>query len=157
MIKVSKNDDLVQQKEREKRAANLIIYNISEDCEGDLETHDDEFISSFLETIGVATYPKQIVRLGKPNEKKMRPVKLVMENEDEKDTIMSRLANLRTADDIYRKLSIREDYTIEERELIRSYVAQAKKQNEKDNTTEWKVRGTPKNGLVVRRIKSRHN
>ena len=158
VIKVTKNDDLVQQREREKRAKNLIVYNISEECEGELKTHDEEFVASFLETIGVATQPKQITRLGDdPNNKKMRPVKLVMENEEQKNAIMSRLVNLRTAEEIYRQLSVRDDYTIEERELIRSYAAQAKKQNERDNTTEWKVRGTPKNGLVVRRIKSRQN
>ena len=71
----------------------------------------------------------------------MRPVKLVMENEEQKDAIMSRLVNLRTAEEIYRQLSVRDDNTIEERELIRTYAEQAKKQNERDNTTEWKVKG----------------
>ena len=155
VIKTTKNDDLVQQKEREKRSKNLIIYNISEECEGNLKKHDEEFVASFLEVIGVATLPKLITRLGDPNNKKMRPVRLVMENEEQKDVIMSRLVNLRTAEEMYRKLSIRDDYTLEERELIRTYAEQAKQQNERDNTTEWKVRGTPKNGLVVRRIKPR--
>ena len=35
---------------------------------------------------------------------------------------MSRLCNLKNADEIYRKLSIRDDYTIEEREEIREWV-----------------------------------
>ena len=37
IIKASKNDDLVQEREREERSANLIIYGISEVCENNLK------------------------------------------------------------------------------------------------------------------------
>ena len=61
--------------------------------------------------------PKQIIRLGKVNEKKQRPIKLVMDNLSDKESIMSRLSNLKNAEPIYRSVSVRDDYTIEEREL----------------------------------------
>ena len=119
IIKETKNENLIQKREREKRSANLIIYGIGEVEGNNLKDHDKQFIDSFLDTIGVASRPNQIVRLGKPNEDKRRPVKLVMRNEEEKDGIMSRLSNLKNAEDIYKRLSVRDDYTIEERETIR--------------------------------------
>ena len=39
---------------------------------------------------------------------------------------MSRLPNLRNAEDIYRKLSVRDDYTLEERELIKGMGTQGR-------------------------------
>ena len=52
----------------------------------DLKRHDEQFITSFLDEIGL-----QIMHLGKPNEDKKRPIKLVMINVAEKDSIMARL------------------------------------------------------------------
>ena len=44
-----------------------------------------------------------------------RPIKLVMSNVAEKDSIMDRLGNLKNVEDIYRQLSVRDDYTIDKR------------------------------------------
>ena len=56
----------------------------------------------------------------------------------------------------YRGISIKEDYTLNERQLIRVYVEQAKALNAlekaKKSTTVYKVRGTPKNGLFLKRF-----
>ena len=157
VIKTAKNDDLIQERERERRSANLIIYGINEENEDgpNLNESDKQFVSSFLETIGITERPKMIVRLGRPNDNKKRPVKLVMNSSEEKVKIMLRLPNLKIAQDIYRKLSVRDDYTIEERELIKEWVHKAEEKNKEDNTNLWKVRGTPKNGLRLVRITKR--
>ena len=157
IIKSTKNDDLIQVNERERRSANFIVYGINETNNPDssLKDHDHEFVHSFLDIIGITSRPKQIVRLGKSNDDKRRPVKVVMNNSNEKDSIMSRLSNLKNADEIYRSLSIRDDYTIEERELIREWVQKAQDKNAEENTDTWKVRGTPKNGLRLVRITKR--
>ena len=52
-----------------------------------------------------------------------------MNSSEEKEKIMSRLPNLRTAEGTYRKLSVRDDYTIEERDLIKEWVQKAEKKN----------------------------
>ena len=157
VIKTTKNEDLIQERERERRSANLIIYVISEEIDKDnnLQEHDKQFVSSFLETIGITLSPKQIIRLGKHNDDKRRPLKLVMNSSEDKNSIMSRLVNLKNADDIYRKLSVRDDYTIEEREQIKSWVRKAEEKNKEENTQSWKVRGTPKNGLRLVKITKR--
>ena len=108
-----------------------------------------------METIGIWLDPKQITRLGIPNTARRRPVKVIMNNSIDKKSIMSRLSNLKNAQPKYRVLSVRDDYTIEERELIKEYVKEAKDKNDKENTTNWKVRGTPKNGLRVVKITTR--
>ena len=151
----SKNEAMVQEKEREKRSANLIIYGINESSDGEIKEHDQNFIAALLDKIGVAQRPKQLFRLGAQAEGKTRPVKLVMATEADKDTIMARLGNLKNAEDVYRKVSVRDDYTLEERELVREYVKKAEAKNAAENTQEWKVRGTPKTGLKVVRITKR--
>ena len=63
-----------------------------------------------------------------------------MNNAAEKDKIMSRLSNLKNAEEIYRKVSVRDDYTIEEREQIREWVKKADRKNKDENYTNvWKV------------------
>ena len=157
VIKTTKNDDLIEKKERERRSANLIIYGIDEvsDDQNNVNEHDKKFVHSFLDIIGITTFPKQIVRLGKPNENKMRPVKLVMAKSGDKGTIMSRLGNLKNAEEIYRKVSVRDDYTSEERGLRKEWVTKAGKKNKEENTQAWKVRGNPKNGLRLVKITKR--
>jgi hypothetical protein len=78
-----------------------------------------------------------------------------MKSADDKEKVMSSLKKLKDADAAYHGLSIRDDYTIEERELIRKFVQDAAKRNETENTTAWKVRGTPKNGLRLVKITRR--
>ena len=156
VLQASKNEDLVEAKEREKRSANLIVYGINETSQYmDPKHHDEQFIASFLNNIGLALLPKQIIRLGAPAENKKRPVKLVMKNIGDKDQVKSRLGNLREAEEIYRRLSVRDDYTTNERDLVRDYVKQAKERNDAENTDAWKVRGTPKNGLRLVKITKR--
>ena len=159
VIKTTKNEDLIQERERKRRSANLVIYGISEenDKDNNLQEHDKQFVSSFLETTGITLSLKQIIRLGKPNDDKRRPLKLVMNSSEDKGSIsiMSRLVNLKNADGIYRKLSVRDDYTIEEREQIKSWVRKAEEKNKEENTQSWKVRGTPKNGLRLVKITKR--
>ena len=114
-----------------------------------------KFVHSLLGTIGVTSLPKQIIRLGKPIAHKTRPVKLVMTNSRDKDNIMSRVVNLKNAEEIYRKVSVRDDYTIEEREMIKGWVKMAAQKNNEENTQSWKVRDIPKNSLRLVKITKR--
>ena len=151
-----KNQEIVNEADREKRATNLIIYGVIEPSTESQKEDDETFVSSLLEKIGVAQRPKHILRLGQRIEDKNRPVKLVMESENVKDTIMARLGNLKNAEDIFRKVSIREDYSREERDMVNDMVKMAAEKNAAENTQEWKVRGTPKTGLRLVRITKRH-
>ena len=148
----SKNKERVVCTEREKRAANFIVYGIKEDV---IKDADSNFIKSFLGVIGIDATPKSVIRLGQRKDNTSRPVKVTMNTDLEKDSVMSRLINLKDADEVYKKLSVRDDYTIEERELVREWSRKAAKKNEEEHTNEWKVRGTPKNGLRLVKIAKR--
>lgn len=65
---------------------------------------------------------------------------------------MSRLSNLKNAEDKYKFISVKDDYTIKEREIIKQWHQDAEERNKKENTTMWKVRGDPKNGLRLVKV-----
>ena len=75
-----------------------------------------------------------------------------MNTREDKVLIMSRLINLKNADDQYRRVSVKDDYTLEERELIKKWLKKADEKNKLENTTDWKIRGTPKSGLRLIKI-----
>ena len=82
-------------------------------------------------------------------------MKLTMKCVEDKEQVMSNLKKLKDADPEFHRLSIRDDYTMEERDLIKKFAEDAKKKNKEENTTAWKVRGTPKNGLHLVKITKR--
>ena len=79
-----------------------------------------------------------------------------MRSKAEKGHITSRLPNLKNTDDRFRKVSVTEDYTVEEKKEIKKYVEKAKEQNRNETRdTIWKARGTPKNGLEIKQFPKR--
>lgn len=80
-----------------------------------------------------------------------------MDSTEDKDQVMSRLVNLKNADDQYRTISVKDDYTFEERGIIKQWLRKADEKNKKENTTEWKVRGSPKNGLRLVKVTKRNH
>ena len=152
-----RNAELVEKQEQEKRKNNFIIYRLSE-TQGDntnLQENDKILMQSFFQTIEVGVTPKQVMRLGRKEGEKNRLLKVVMLNSDDKEKVMSNLNKLKNANENLRCISVREDYTQEERNLLKAMNDEAKKKNEQDNVTHWKVRGSPKNGLRVVKITTR--
>ena len=80
-------------------------------------------------------------------------VKITMKSKDDKEAIMSRLGRLKNTEDDFGKISITEDYTQSERELIKSWSSKAKEKSAGDKDFIYKVRGDPKNGLKLVRFK----
>ena len=158
-MKTSRNAELIEKQEQDRRVNNILIHGISEETTGENVNSPDQdrnFIKSFLEAIEVDVAPKQILRLGNKSPDKKRPVKVILKNADDKEKIMSGLNKLKNADPSLRAISVRDDYTQEERKLIRTMNEEATRLNEADNVTHWKVRGTPKNGLRVVKIITRN-
>ena len=77
-----------------------------------------------------------------------------MKSVREKGKVMSRLGRLKGADKVFKKISVTDDYTMEEREEIKRWVIMAKEKNMSGTTDYvWKVRGTPKEGLRLALVK----
>ena len=89
IIKEARNEQLVQEREMKARSTNLIIHGVVEREESDSPGKEDKvFVTSFLEAIDVKVKYKTIMRLGKPESNSKRPIKVVMNNEREKDKII---------------------------------------------------------------------
>lgn len=155
----TKNEELVEDRDKRLRAGNIIIHG-KEEVDND-KNHDEEFVTQLIKDIKVSSINvKSIIRLGKENPTtKKRPLKISLSNEADKEKIMNNLSNLK-GEEKYARISIKEDYTISERMLIKEYVNKANQENEKEPINSkftWKVRGTPKNGLYLKKITKERN
>ena len=138
MLNRNRNDQLVQEAERKRRAQNLIIHGVQEVDAEKQKVNDENFITLFLREIGVETTPESIVRLGKTETNKTRPLKIKLKSEAEKDTIMSRLPNLKNAEDVFRRISVTDDHTIEEKQEKKRLVDGSKEKNRNETNAVWK-------------------
>ena len=82
-----------------------------------------------------------------------------MSSLNDKESVMKNLGKLKNAPDNFMKISITDDYTQEERESIREKVAEAKRMTATQGEGKyiWRVRGTPKNGLILKRFNKVNN
>ena len=82
-------------------------------------------------------------RVGRAAEDKIRPIKIVFASEEEKEKVLSNLSNLK-GKQMYKGISVKEDHTPNERQLIRDFSKQAKEENSKlpeDSKYVMRVRG----------------
>ena len=150
IILATKNDELAEESERKRRGKNLIVHGKHEQTSDD----DKEFINQLIKDLQVgAINVKQIERLGNINGNNGRPIKLVFNNEGDKEKVFHNLRNLK-GKNYYQGVSIKEDYTYNERLLIKKFVEQANSKNKEEESKNtniiWRVRGTPKNGLTLK-------
>ena len=114
-----------------------------------------------MSDLGVDTGYKSLHRLGTRNENaahKKRPIKVVMNREEDKDLVMASLKKLKDKE-IYRGISITYDHTRKERETITEFVNKAKEANANepaDTIWEWKACGTPKNSMQLKKFRKRN-
>ena len=152
-LEEAKNDERVEESEQEKRAKNLIIHGAEEygDNVKEIQEADDDYVDGILDHLGISHHPVKTVRLGKPNERKMRPIKVIMSTKEAKEKVMNNLYKLKGTDEYFGKISVTEDYTQTEREKIRKWNIKAKTKSAQDAEYNYKVRGDPKNGLSLKR------
>jgi len=148
----TKNKELVEQSAKRQRAKNLIIHGKEEQT----PEEDSLFVREMLKELQIgAITAKQIERIGAADPNKGRPIKIVFNNEDEQQKVFLNLRNLKGMN-LYKKISIREDYTFTERSLVKNFIQQAKLKNQeediKNSNIIWRVRGTPKNGLTLKKF-----
>ena len=90
------------------------------------------------------------MRPGKPDPNRTRTIKMKLKAKNEKGCIIARLSNPKNAEDRLKRINIIEDYTVEERQEIRKWVAKANEKNFQENgNVIWKVRGRPKNDNLI--------
>ena len=90
---------------------------------------------------------RKFTHIGAKASDKIRPLKL--SSEGDKDIVKGNLKQLKTGGLDIGNLSVRDDLTQKERELLKKYVDSAKQKSAEDPVNFWVVRGTPKNGLRI--------
>ena len=150
-IREAKNDDKIEESEAEKRARNIIIHGAEEigTTSEEMKEEDDGYVKSILKKLGISNAPASVSRLGKPNDRKRRPIKLVMKSKQDKTKVLNNLSKLKGTEEDLGKISITDDYTQTEREEIKRWVMKAKEKTAQDPDKVYKVRGDPKNGLKL--------
>ena len=148
----TKNEELTEKNEKKRRTCNLIVHGKTESD----STTDADFTKALLKDIEVgAVKAKEVERVGREAEDKIRPIKIVFASEEEKEKVLSNLSNLK-GKQLYKGISIKEDHTPNERQLIREFSKQAREENSKlpeDSNYIIRVRGSPKNGLFLKKVK----
>ena len=129
------------------RARNVIIHGLQED-----EITDEDKIREVFAATNTQQSPMHMYRLGPRKPERNRPLLLCMKSAQEKEIFMSKLWMLKN----FKRnvnLSVTNDYTLDERKIIRNCVEEAKKRNMKGvKGFLWKVRGTPREGMRIVKI-----
>ena len=148
----TRNEELAEEREKKARSCNIIIHGKCESNEDD----DKAFIDELFKKLNLGTLKyKSIMRLGGLQKEKNRPIKLTMQNEQDKTLVLSKLRNLKN-DERFHRIGITEDFTVSERLLIKGYHEKAATMNADEPDKEnyiWRVRGSPKNGLFLKKTR----
>ncbi len=95
----------------------------------------------------------KIIRLGKRDPEKNRPMKVILKDKEDKPRIMTRLRKLKDAEEKFKNISVTHDLSQEERDHIKEKVEEAK--DKEKNFSEgglyiFRVRGPPWNPRIVK-------
>ena len=158
IIKETQNEQMNEANDQKVRARNLIIHGVQDDSNVDQATRkndDQAFVQSLLLTITLNDLPyKSLQRIGKPQPDRKRPLMLVLNNELDKEKILQNLTKLKDQMK-FKGVSVTEDYTIAERKMLTEWKEKAKAKNTEEDPESnfiWRVRGTPKNGLTLKKF-----
>ena len=147
IIRREKIEEKIEDERKLSNEDNIIIHGLEEDKE---ETH---FVGQLLKDLNVNTKPNYVSRIGKGSTNSARPIKVVFKDSHVKYRFMSRLKELKRHDK-YSKISITDDLTRIERDLLKEWKERANKRNQKETNKEyvWRVRGSPRKRLYLKKI-----
>ena len=151
------NVKLMETRDRKQRTCNIILHGVKEESEETTNENDKEFITKLLSTVHKSDIIKTHARLGLRCNDRKRPIKVVLTSESDKKSVMSNLFKLKGKEE-FNGISIKPDYTLAERDQLRKYSEKAKLLNAEepaDSENIWRIVGTPKNGLAVRKFRKR--
>ena len=149
-MKCEQQERTYQEKERKRRATNVIIHGLEEKK----DVHDRDEIEKLFKAVDVKLTPKSVIRLGYPlKHGKGRPLKLVLNNFEEKTMLMKNASNLKFAEGDLRKISITHDFTMKQRKQIAEKVKLAREKTANNNGQYvWKLKGSSWEEMKVIRL-----
>ena len=133
------------------RELNVIVHGIKEEK---TSSQCNAAVKELFNTLEVVDHPTiQVDRLGKKVPDKIRPIRIRLGSHKSKQEFMSSLWKLKNGPDRLQKISVTDDFTQEERRNIRRWVEVARERTKSENGYEWKVRGSPRSGLQLVKMK----
>ena len=151
-----------EQKSKEARVNNIIIYNMPEtvvatgtDRKDWIAEERAECMKLFHDNMNVTVGSddiKRMLRLGRSEPGKSRPVLVELRDKTTKNLIMESAPKLRYAADPFNRMVICHDMTVNERTECKRLVQEAKTQEAADPSGEWiyRVRGPPGSMRIVK-------
>ena len=144
VIRESKNEEISEEKEKKKRERNVIIHGTEINTEIQEPT---EYVNDLIKVLSIgAVKPKSVKQIGNTEK---RPLHVEFFNTTDKSKFMRNLKYLKDKPE-YKRVSITDDYTINERNLIRQVGEEVKEKNSQEDPAVnfvWRVRGSSKNGF----------
>lgn len=153
VIKAARNAEKAEESDRKKRSRNIIIYGVKEHAIDKTSKEDEEFASNLVKVLHTKATIKRVSRIGSTEKGKIRPVIISLQNEEQKIKLLGNLPALKGMD-LYKSISVTEDLTLEERKQYKDLANTAKERNKADpiSTHIWRVRGSSKNGFVLKKM-----
>ena len=151
VIDESLDERRFQNRERLRRARNIIVHGIKEEQ----NVTEDESAKKFLDTIQISYVPMYVARLGIEIPGATRPLKISFNNVNEKEIVMKALPKLKNS-----KLKVRvtHDLTIMDRKKISLWNLKAKTKNkEETGSFVWRVTGSPATTLRLTRFETKRD
>ena len=151
IMKNARNKELVEERDRKMRSKNIIIHRRA-DSSGTEE--DKILVENLMKKVALESLCiKSIQKIG--SQGTAGPITVEMSSESDKISVLRNLSKLKGSSE-FKGVSITEDYTVSERKLIQEFNAKAKEKTENDpekETVIWRVRGSPKNGLFLKKFR----
>ena len=145
------------------REKNMVIYRAKEstsNLKNEIMNHDKDILRKLLAQCDTeyeeGTIDK-ILRLGRKEKDKTRPLLVCFKDLDTKKSLFSKLKNLQQAPEELRALSISHDYTPEEREENKKLREEAKELEAKDPEHKYVIRGPPWNREIIKVAKNKED
>ncbi|MEO0684650.1 MAG: hypothetical protein AAFY76_06270 [Cyanobacteria bacterium J06649_11] len=145
-------------KETKETSRNIIIHGVEELMDMDpkeLKYEDRKYVENvIMEPMGIRSRPTQIQRIGiftqdRASKERYRPLKVSLESVEVKSQFLRNLTRLKG-----QFIKITEDFTKQERISVREWQDKASKKNEteQNKTYKWRVRGSPRSGLYLKKV-----
>ena len=155
LLRSEKIEDQLEEQRKRSKQSNIIIHGVPESDDKDRDT---DFLDQLLDDTGNDNVDNEqelnVSRIGQTSNSN-RPIKVVFTDIHEKRVFMQSLTKLKE-NEKYAKISITEDFTRTERELIKHWKNNADQKNrlEKNQNYVWRVRGSPRDsrGLYLKKI-----
>ena len=117
-----------EEHEKKKRELNIVVHGVPDNnhtSEEEENNWNTDYAKNLPTDLKSNDKTKNVIRIGKLQEEKNRPIKITLRNLEDKEKVMTNLKNLKGIDK-YREISITNDYTLTQRKIIKEWIQKEK-------------------------------